>query len=330
MKKSQTRSSHSDRITPGSLSRALALIGDSWALLILKEAFLGVRRFHDFQSRLGISRQTLMLRLNHFTEHAIFYKSRVQYEKVVYEYRLTPKGADLYTFILMVWRLHRRWRLGGVILPTTLYHRLCGKRLEINMYCGACREPLVAEQVQFTPGPGRAEALMESPRRTRIVNELEELGPNYLATVVLGDGWSVLVLNAVLRGLENFDEIHKALQISSNILSVRLKTLLSLGLLTQEQSDQDKRKFRYQATSKGRDVYPMIMSLIQWGDRWLAGSMGPPDLLTHTACGHILEPAVYCNHCWKVLRLDDVSVTPVTVRPSVQSLPKRKAKSAAR
>lgn len=309
MRKSQARSFRGDRITPGSLNRALAVIGDSWALLILKEAFLGTRRFQDFQSRLGISRQTLMLRLNHLTEHAIFYKSRAQYEKVVFEYRLTPKGADLYPFILMVWRLHRRWRLGGSILPAKLYHRLCGHSLEVHLYCGACKEALDAE-IQFEPGPGQAEAMTESRRKTRIVNDLEALGPNFLASVVLGDGWCVLVLNAILRGLEHFEEIQEALQISSNVLSFRLKTLLSLELLTQEQSDQDKRKLRYQATRKGRDVFPMIISLIQWGDRWLAGSTGPPDLLTHVKCGRILEPVIFCNHCWIQLRLDDVSAKP--------------------
>jgi len=311
MAKAVRQPADNEKITPGSLSRALTLIGDPWALQILKESFFGVRRFHDFQSRLGISRQTLMLRLERFTDNAIFYKSPVKYERVVYEYRLTPKGADLYAFILMVWRLHRRWHLDPSVLPEKLYHRSCGHSLEINMQCSHCRETLQPETVEFQAGPGDEQSSAESLRRTRIVNELEELGPNYLATVVLGDCWSVLVLNAVFRGLENFDAIRKSLQISSNILSARLRTLLTLELLTQEQSVDDRRKLSYQVTSKGRDVYPMIISLIQWGDRWLAGSMGPPDLLWHQTCGQILHPAVYCDHCGGHLRIDDVSLKPI-------------------
>lgn len=269
-----------------------------------------MRRFQDFQSRLGIPRQTLMERLERFADHAILYKAPAKYERVVYEYRLTPKGADLYSFILMVWRLHRRWHLGASMLPEKLYHRACGHSMTVDMQCSACREPIVPESVDYEPGPGD-EVPTGPVRRTRIVNELEALGPKYLATVILGDGWSVLVLNAVLRGLENFDAIRKALQISSNVLSARMKTLLALDLLTQEPNPEDGRKVSYRPTRKGRDVYPLILSLIQWGDRWLAGSNGPPDLLWHTPCGHILHPAVYCDHCGGRLRLDDVSLTPI-------------------
>jgi len=312
MTRSAQQAGASNHITPRSLSRALQLIGDPWALQILKEAFFGIRRFHDFQSRLGISRQTLMLRLERFTDNAIFYKAPVEYERVVYEYRLTPKGADLYTFILMIWRLHRRWHLGASILPAKLYHRSCGHSMDVNLQCSACKAEVLADSVEYQPGPGFDLKDEESLRRTRIVNELEGLGPNYLATVVLGDCWSVLVLNAVLRGLENFDAIRKSLQISSNVLSARLRTLLSLELLTQEQSLNDGRKLSYQATTKGRDVYPLIISLIQWGDRWLAGSMGPPDLLWHKSCGQILHPAVYCDGCGEQLRIDDVSLDPVS------------------
>lgn len=311
MSSSAEQANNNSLITPRSLSRSLMLIGDPWALQILKEAFFGVRRFQDFQTRLGISRQTLMLRLERFTDNAIFYKAPVEYERVVYEYRLTPKGADLYTFILMIWRLHRRWHLGTSILPEKLYHRSCGHSMNVNMQCGACKEALLPESVDYQPGSGFDPMAEEPLRRTRIVNELEQLGPNYLATVVLGDCWSVLVLNSVLRGMENFDAIRKALQISSNVLSARLRTLLSLELLTQEQSQEDGRKLSYQATSKGRDVYPLIISLIQWGDRWLAGSMGPPDLLWHKSCGQILQPAVYCDGCGEQLRIDDVSLKPV-------------------
>jgi DNA-binding HxlR family transcriptional regulator len=311
MQKSKSSPERNGHITPVSLSRTLELIGDPWALQILKEAFLGVRRFHDFQTRLQISRQTLMLRLQRFTDNAIFYKYPVQHKRVIYEYRLTPKGADLYAFILMVWRLHKRWDLVTSGLPEKLYHRTCGHQLEIDMHCSACKASLQPEEVDFRPGPGDLLLPAESTRRTRIVNELEDLGSNYLATVVLGDFWSVLVLNAVLQGLENFDAICKSLQISSNTLSSRLKTLLSLELLSQVQSEDDGRKRNYQATEKGRDVYPMIISLIQWGDRWLAGSMGPPDLLWHTACGQILYPVVCCDQCGEQLRLDDVSLKPL-------------------
>lgn len=300
------------RITPASLSRALQLIGDPWALQIVKEAFLGGRRFQDFQSRLGIPRQTLMLRLNRLTEHAIFYKKPIQHKRVVYEYHLTPKGIDLHAFVLMIWRWHRRWHLQESILPA-LYHRGCGQLLQPAMRCHTCRQALRPEEVDVEPGPGSIADQRQSIRRVRIVNELEKLGVNYLATVVLGDGWSILVLNAVMRGVRNYDALKTVLRISSNVLSARLKTLLALELLQQQQNPQDRRMYTYCLTDKGQDIYPMIISLVQWGDRWCAGAEGPSDLLRHRVCGAILDADVCCEHCGDILRWGEVTLNPTAV-----------------
>lgn len=298
------------RITPGSLRRALDQIGDPWALQIVKEAFLGVRRFQDFQSRLGIPRQTLMLRLNRFTDHAIFYKKPVQHQRVLYEYHLTPKGIDLHAFVLMIWRWHRRWHLDKSILPARLYHRSCGQSLEPVMRCHTCLQTLRPEEVELESCSGPTTDPQQPVRRVRIVNDLEKLGVNYLATVVLGDGWSILLLNAVMRGLRNYDALKTALRVSSNVLSARLKTLLALELLQQEQSVDDRRMYTYTLTDKGRDIYPMIVALMQWGDRWCAGADGPSELLRHRVCGAILYPDVCCNCCDETLRWGEVTLTP--------------------
>lgn len=94
--------------TPVSLGRALNVIGDPWSWQIIKEGFLGTTRFQDFQDRLGIPRQTLILHLNRLTDASLFYKKPVQHHHLVHEYRLTPKGGDLYPVILAVWRWHHK------------------------------------------------------------------------------------------------------------------------------------------------------------------------------------------------------------------------------
>ncbi|MFV0278970.1 MAG: winged helix-turn-helix transcriptional regulator, partial [Parahaliea sp.] len=281
-------------------------MGDPWALQILKETFLGVRRFQDFQTRLGITRQTLVLRLNRFTDHALLYKAPARHKRLVYEYRLTPKGADLYAFILMVWRWHRRWHLEESLLPEALYHRPCRQLLNPVLGCGHCQAPLLPEDVRLTPGRGAELPAEESGRKTRILNELERFGADHLSTIVIGDCWSVMVLTAVLRGVQNYDASRKSLQISSNGQSSRLKTRVAQDLLCPEQNPQDRRKISYRATEKGRDVFPMLISLMQWGDRWLAGANGPPDVLWHDGCGHILEPLLYCDYCKERVRREDV------------------------
>lgn len=305
----ETRQIADQTLVPMSLVRALDLVGDPWALQIIKEAFLGTRRFQDFQSRLGITRQTLTIRLNRFTEEALMYKAPVHRGRLVYEYRLTPKGSDLYAFILTVWRWHKRWHFDEALLPARLVHRPCGSDLDPVMECAACHGSLSPETVHLrNVGKLRDQAR----RRPRIVNQLKDLGVNFLATVVIGDGWSIQVLTAVMRGVHNYDAMRKALGISSNVLSARLKTLVALDLLWTEVDANDGRMVSYRLSDKGVDIFPMILALIQWGDRWLAGQEGPQDILLHESCGALLEPVVYCATCRQRVRLEDVTIaTPV-------------------
>ena len=88
------------------------------------------------------------------------------------------------------------------------------------------------------------------------------------------------------------------------------KTLLNLQLLEQERCSNDGRMYNYRPTDKARDIFPMILTLIHWGDRWLAGSEGPPDVLWHTDCGEILFPEVICGNCGDRLKATDVTLTP--------------------
>ena len=307
MPESHKRSANPVRITPGSLSRTLNVIGDPWSLNILRVAFQGAHRFQDFQSLLKIPRQTLMLRLTRLTDNAIFYRKPVKHTRVVYEYHLTPKGLDLYGFISMIWRWHRRWHMEESILPAELYHRSCGKFLEPVLRCSSCHESPESGAVEYQNVSNTWVEIDEPSRRPRILNELEQRGDDFMAAVVIGDCWSILVLHAVLRGVQNYDALQKSLSISSNVLSARLKTLLSLNLLQQQQSTRDKRMYDYTATEKAQDIYPIILSLIHWGDRWLAGSEGPPDLLRHATCAQLLTPEFCCRACGGIIRAGEVT-----------------------
>lgn len=296
------------RLIPVSLVRALDVVGDPWAMQIIKEAFLGVRRFQEFQARLNITRQTLIIRLNRFVDEALMYKSPAQHGRLVYEYRLTAKGSDLYDFILMIWRWHKRWQLEGSGLPHELVHRSCGKALEPVMACATCNGPISLESLELRQAGNLEQLAKRSQRRPRILNRLEGRGANLLATVVIGDGWSIQILTAIMRGLCNYDGIRRALGISSNVLSARLKTLVSLELLWCEEDTTDGRMVTYRLTKKGEDIFPMVVALTQWGDRWLAGRVGPPDILLHKSCGAILEHGVHCAHCNERVRAEDVSI----------------------
>src|SRR6476646_5954642 len=78
-----------------SIARSLELVGERWTLLIIRDAFLGLRRFEQFQENLGIARNVLADRLNRLVEEGIMERVRYSERPERYEYRLTPKGWDL-------------------------------------------------------------------------------------------------------------------------------------------------------------------------------------------------------------------------------------------
>ena len=85
-----------------SMARAVSVIGDRWTLLILRDCFLRVRRFEDFQERLGITRPILASRLRELVDEFVLVKVPYQQRPLRYEYRLTQKGLDLYPIVMAI------------------------------------------------------------------------------------------------------------------------------------------------------------------------------------------------------------------------------------
>lgn len=137
-----------------SLARAVSVIGDRWTLLILRDCFLRVRRFEDFQERLGITRPILASRLKKLVDAFVLTKVAYQQRPARYEYRLTPKGLDLYPVVMATvhWGdVHMAGKRGRPLLHT---HALCSKDFDPVMVCSECGEPLIPKQVHVHRGPG--------------------------------------------------------------------------------------------------------------------------------------------------------------------------------
>jgi DNA-binding HxlR family transcriptional regulator len=141
-----------------SLARAVSVVGDRWTLLILRDCFLRVRRFEDFQERLGITRPILASRLKKLVDEFVLTKVAYQQRPTRYEYRLTPKGLDLYPVVMALvhWGdAHMAGKKGRPLLHT---HDRCGKDFDPVMACSECGEPLNPRQVRVHPGPGAKSA----------------------------------------------------------------------------------------------------------------------------------------------------------------------------
>lgn len=135
-----------------SLARSLAVIGDRWTLLILRDAFLRVRRFDDFQERLGIARRVLAERLAELVEHGVFEKVAYQELPTRYEYRLTKKGLGLYPVILSLVHWGDAHYAGKKGPPVHHRHKGCGHRFRSVMCCSECGEAVGAKDVMVEPG----------------------------------------------------------------------------------------------------------------------------------------------------------------------------------
>ena len=136
-----------------SVAQCLEAVGEWWTLLIVRDAFLGVTRFDDFQARLGISRNILTQRLNHLVDSGILTRVGYQDHPPRSEYRLTSKGRDLWHVVMAMRQWGDRWAAPGGP-PIQTRHTGCGHIVAAVPSCSHCGEPLDARSVTAIPGPG--------------------------------------------------------------------------------------------------------------------------------------------------------------------------------
>lgn len=140
---------------PCSVAQCLEVVGEWWTLLIIRDAFLGVRTFVAFQSSLGISRNVLTQRLNHLVEEDIMEKVLYQERPARYEYRLTEKGQDLWAVLTAMRQWGDRWAAPDGP-PIEFVHKACEHTADVVPTCGHC-----GEQV----GPGTLRVVAASAQR---------------------------------------------------------------------------------------------------------------------------------------------------------------------
>ena len=293
-----------------SLNRALLVLGDWWTVMLIREAFVGMRLFDDFQARLGIPRQTLANRLRELVEQDLLYTKPYQARPVRHEYRLSAKGLDLYPYALLLWRWQRRWGQGGDNpLPEKLIHKSCGKSFEPIFGCAACRAPVTIREVSWQERPGLAAAADESAnvaaratRHTVTRSVLDSTRLHRHGASIIADRWTHLILAAAYLGVTTFDAFERELGIAPNTLAQRLGMLVDARLLAKQSDAQDSRRFQYRLTDRSRDLFPISMALIRWADHWLPSREGAPMLRLHLGCGQPLHGVVMCSVCAEELK----------------------------
>jgi DNA-binding HxlR family transcriptional regulator len=118
---------------------------------------------------------------------------------------------------------------------------------------------------------------------------------------VLGERWTLIVLTELFLGRRRFDEIQEERGIASNILSQRLATLVDQRIAERRRYSEHPERFEYHLTDKGRDLLPLQLALVSWGDKYMSEA-GPPVESIHTECGHAFHMVPTCSHCGKEIK----------------------------
>jgi DNA-binding HxlR family transcriptional regulator len=126
---------------------------------------------------------------------------------------------------------------------------------------------------------------------------------------VVGEKWALLAVREVFLGNRRFDEMVRRTGAPRDTMTARLRTLVEAGILQRRQYSDHPPRFEYHLTSAGRDLYPVILTLLRWGDEHLAGDDGPPMILEHHG-DHRLVPEVTCQECGEVVDPRQVVRTP--------------------
>jgi len=298
-------------VQANSATRALNILGDRWTLMILYLAFQRVRRFDEFQGRIGVARSLLVDRLRRLQKAGVLEKVRYQERPVREEYHLTEMGRDLYSLALMIIRWEKRWFYD----PANPAHRLahgCGREFTPEFRCRCCGELVGPRDVWVEEGPGAGLEPSLPPRaqrRSTVPADALNQGNPMLdrAFQVLGDRWTSHVIASAFLGRRRFNDFQSALGVAPNILADRLSRLVDLGVLRKELYQQRPDRWEYRLTDEGRDLYPLIAELNRWGDRWLDGGKGPPLITHHRPCGHVLEGKITCDQCHEEVTAFDVT-----------------------
>jgi DNA-binding HxlR family transcriptional regulator len=121
---------------------------------------------------------------------------------------------------------------------------------------------------------------------------------------VVGEWWSMMIVRDAFLGVSRFEDFHRRLGISRNILQQRLRKLVEAGVLVRVPYSAHPPRDDYRLTEKGRDLWPILTAMRQWGDRYAAPD-GPPVRIQHKACGCVSEPVLVCGSCAELVGATD-------------------------
>ena len=126
------------------------------------------------------------------------------------------------------------------------------------------------------------------------------------ALSVVGDRWTLLILKEAFMRTRRFKDFQIRLGAARNVVADRLQKLVAEGVLERVRYQQKPERYEYRLTEKGLDLYPVILGLLAWGDRWLDEGQGRPLEIVHRSCGSVMHGVAVCSECGETVDAHDV------------------------
>lgn len=302
----------SGALEPGgdnALAIAFGVLGDEWNLWILGKALEGTRRYRDWAASGEISNSVLTGRLARLVEVGLLEKVAIPPGSMRAEYLLTDCGRAVWPVLATMWSWERRWAPDGRAGQLRMRHAACGAEFTPVMACARCRRPAGFEDVATSVGPSggsrRSVPAASSRRRSGGTRRPSHL-PHTME--LLGNRWSVALLGAASFGAMRFGEFREWTGASSAIVADRLRSFTDLGVLSERPVPERAGRVTYHLTGKGRDFFPVVMHMIEWGQWWFRAPEGSAVLAHHGPCSGSFSPRLVCGECAGLLQAREISI----------------------
>ena len=271
----------------------LGVLGDEWTLLIIQRALLGAKRYGEFVSALPVSNSVLTSRLQSMVAGDLLTRRQYQRNPPRFEYPVTARGRSLWPMLTAIWEWERRWVPGHAPRLPGMRHAACGGSFAPLVTCNACRAVTSAKDIvaQWGPSGSWERSVPSTTNRRRSENRRSGAGWLFPQTMsVIGDRWAFALLVVAFVGAARFTDFQTQLGAPPGTIADRLSVFGAEGILVHSDG-------RYQLTDKGRAFFPVLVTALNWAQRWYPDPEGPAVELTHTGCSQQFNPVLVCDRC---------------------------------
>lgn len=295
---------------PNSIAVANGIVGDEWTLWIVQMSLGGLTQYNEYLHAGPISSAVLTARLNRLVETDIMERVRYTSRPPRHEYRLTARGRQMWPILLTMWAWERTWVDDPAEHLPEIRHTACGAIFTPVLVCDACDRDAVARDVSgaFGPSGGWSRSIPSATTRRR-AHSGSRPGELVVQTMqMIGNRWSTALLGAAFLGASRFGEFEQRVGAPPTIVAERLRSFCDIGVLEQSPNPQRPDWVVYRLSAKGLAFFPVMTSVLEWGQQWFVSPEGPALRMEHSGCGRTFHPRLRCGECHERLRGSAVQI----------------------